>query len=190
MWSRSERYKDREARGNVATDFACFLARSRGQYARVLPKARCPDDMPYARPFFRDDGDLMIGNGIVETKWNTRLWTGQKDYGFNAVMVDEWEKSRRALKRNTTAYYVFDADLSSVIVVLTSRSDKWYKESRYNSSPDVRTDISYAMCPLAVAQWYEIPAEILQRACDRGLIPQPYKGTLIDSLRKRREPCY
>lgn len=173
----------------MATDFACFLARTRGQYAKVLPKSQCPEGMGYARELYKDRGDLVIGNRIVETKWQSQFWSGPGDYKFQSAMVDEWEKSQRALSRDTSAYYIFDGDLSSVMVLLTSQSNHWYKATRFNSSPDVQRDIDYAMCPLQFVHWYEIPPDLVIGACDRGLIPQPYKGTLLDMHRKKRAVC-
>lgn len=167
-------YRDRYQRGDMASQFAVWLAELHGHHAVVLPKRQCPPELPNLRFYFKDDGDILIDNRMVQTKWVSIEWTGRQDFPYPMMIVDEWHKAQNSIRQGAVAYWIFNRDLTSLAVFPMSLSRHLVYDKRFNKDVDQRRLIEYAMCPLDLVEWRPIPHETTQAAVEWGIIPKLY----------------
>ena len=179
-------YAERSRRGDVASAFAAWLAEANGHHAEVLPKSQCPPNLPWVRDWYKDDGDIVVGKWMVQTKWPTVVWTQRSDFPFKYMMVDEWHKAQKSVRRGAVAYWVFSGNMKSLAICKTAYHRHWIQEGRYNGDPDQKRTIEYAMCPLDLIEWRPITPEIVAEAVAWGVIPPPY-SQMLPYIEARRE---
>ena len=172
-------YRDRERRGDVASRFAVFLAGMNGYDALVLPKRQCPDRYPRLRFAFTDNGDIVIGRRMVQTKWVNIPWTDSRDFPYDMMIVDEWHKLNRSITQNASAYWIFNRSLTAVCVFRMTLCRHVVCRTMYNKDVDQQRSIKYAMAPLNLLQWNAIPDATRQSAIDWGVIPDNYIDTSV-----------
>lgn len=165
-------YRDRSQRGDIASQFAAFLAGCNGFDAMVLPKRQCPALYPRLRFAFTDDGDIVVGRRMVQTKWVNIQWSGLDDFPYDMMIVDEWHKLQRSIEQSASAYWIFNRAMTAMCVFPMTASRHVVCRSMYNRDVDQRRDIRYAMSPLSLLRWHAIDPETRQFAIDWGVLPR------------------